>query len=169
METLLSSVLPWPVKYWCYVSVFLFVEEFYLSVPENYHYLNQSGCVTDRTISDQESFREVIVSYSPIFLYKDDSNPTSTPAKKKKKMKLMTFIFCFKKIFNNHICTALQEEVFSFYSKSWKGILSLRRWVNVCIQERWGLAWNSVQKNETKEKSRVWHWSKQIICFRAYN
>lgn len=90
---------------------FLFVEEFYLSVPRNYHYLNQSGCVTDRTISDQESFREVIVSYSPIFLYKDDSNPTSTPAKKKKKkrMKLMTFIFCFKKIFNNHICTALQE------------------------------------------------------------
>lgn len=84
-------------------------------------------------------------------------------------MKLMTFIFCFKKIFNNHICTALQEEVFSFYSKSWKGILSLRRWVNVCIQERWGLAWNSVQKNETKEKSQVWHWSKQIICFRAYN
>ena len=85
METLLSSVLSWPVKYWCYVFVFLSVEEFYLSVPENYHYLNQSGCVTDRTISDQESFREVIVSYLPIFLYKGDSTPTPTPAKKKKK------------------------------------------------------------------------------------
>uniref|UniRef100_A0A452V8R7 Unconventional myosin-X n=1 Tax=Ursus maritimus TaxID=29073 RepID=A0A452V8R7_URSMA len=35
-------------------------EEFYLSVPENYHYLSQSGCVEDKTISDQESFREVI-------------------------------------------------------------------------------------------------------------
>ena len=80
---LLSSILSWPVKYWCYVFVFLFVEEFYLSVPENYHYLNQSGCVTDRTISDQESFREVIVSYLPIFLYKGDSTSTPTPAKKK--------------------------------------------------------------------------------------
>uniref|UniRef100_A0A4X1TKA4 Unconventional myosin-X n=1 Tax=Sus scrofa TaxID=9823 RepID=A0A4X1TKA4_PIG len=37
-------------------------EEFYLSVPENYHYLNQSGCVADKTINDQESFREVIVN-----------------------------------------------------------------------------------------------------------
>uniref|UniRef100_A0A2K6TYV4 Unconventional myosin-X n=1 Tax=Saimiri boliviensis boliviensis TaxID=39432 RepID=A0A2K6TYV4_SAIBB len=37
-------------------------EEFYLSTPENYHYLNQSGCVEDKTISDQESFREVIVT-----------------------------------------------------------------------------------------------------------
>lgn len=37
-------------------------EEFYLSVPENYHYLNQSGCQEDKTISDQESFREVITA-----------------------------------------------------------------------------------------------------------
>ncbi|XP_045643119.1 LOW QUALITY PROTEIN: unconventional myosin-X [Ursus americanus] len=37
-------------------------EEFYLSVPENYHYLSQSGCVEDKTISDQESFREVITA-----------------------------------------------------------------------------------------------------------
>uniref|UniRef100_A0A452V929 Unconventional myosin-X n=1 Tax=Ursus maritimus TaxID=29073 RepID=A0A452V929_URSMA len=35
-------------------------EEFYLSVPENYHYLSQSGCVEDKTISDQESFREEV-------------------------------------------------------------------------------------------------------------
>lgn len=35
-------------------------EEFYLSLPENYHYLNQSGCTEDKTISDQESFRQVI-------------------------------------------------------------------------------------------------------------
>lgn len=46
---------------------FIFIEEFYLSVPENYHYLSQSGCVEDKTISDQESFREVIVSYFLIF------------------------------------------------------------------------------------------------------
>ena len=100
METLLSSILSWTVKYWCYVFVFLFVEEFYLSVPENYHYLNQSGCVTDRTISDQESFREVIVSYLPIFLYKGDSTPHPATPQKKEWKKLMIFIFCFKKIFN---------------------------------------------------------------------
>nr|XP_010586381.2 unconventional myosin-X isoform X2 [Loxodonta africana] len=35
-------------------------EEFYLSIPENYHYLNQSGCIEDKTINDQESFKEVI-------------------------------------------------------------------------------------------------------------
>lgn len=51
------------------VFLFLSVEEFYLSVPENYHYLNQSGCVEDKTISDKESFREVIVSYFLIFPY----------------------------------------------------------------------------------------------------
>ena len=81
-ETLLSSVLSWPVKYWCYIFVFLSVEEFYLSVPENYHYLNQSGCVTDRTISDQESFREVIVSYLPIFFIRV-TPPPPPPLQKK--------------------------------------------------------------------------------------
>lgn len=37
-------------------------DAFYLSVPENYHYLNQSGCIVDKTISDKDSFKEVIVS-----------------------------------------------------------------------------------------------------------
>lgn len=37
-------------------------DAFYLSVPENYHYLNQSGCIADKTISDKDSFKEVIVS-----------------------------------------------------------------------------------------------------------
>lgn len=37
-------------------------DAFYLSVPENYHYLNQSGCVLDKTINDKESFREVITA-----------------------------------------------------------------------------------------------------------
>uniref|UniRef100_A0A8V0X7R8 Myosin X n=1 Tax=Gallus gallus TaxID=9031 RepID=A0A8V0X7R8_CHICK len=35
-------------------------DAFYLSVPENYHYLNQSGCIVDKTISDKDSFKEVI-------------------------------------------------------------------------------------------------------------
>lgn len=56
---------------------FFFVEEFYLSVPENYHYLNQSGCMEDKTISDQESFREVIVSYSLVFPVKSDPQEAS--------------------------------------------------------------------------------------------
>lgn len=34
-------------------------EAFYLLNPENYHYLNQSGCTADRTINDKESFHEV--------------------------------------------------------------------------------------------------------------
>nr|XP_034981775.1 unconventional myosin-X isoform X1 [Zootoca vivipara] len=37
-------------------------DAFYLSVPENYHYLNQSGCVADKTINDKESFKEVITA-----------------------------------------------------------------------------------------------------------
>ncbi|XP_012413194.1 unconventional myosin-X [Trichechus manatus latirostris] len=54
-------------------------EEFYLSMPENYHYLNQSGCTEDKTINDHESFKEVIApmiiaeswwSRSPHFLYR---------------------------------------------------------------------------------------------------
>ncbi|XP_021402400.1 unconventional myosin-X [Lonchura striata] len=37
-------------------------DAFYLSVPENYHYLNQSGCIVDKTISDKDSFKEVITA-----------------------------------------------------------------------------------------------------------
>ncbi|XP_039920616.1 unconventional myosin-X [Hirundo rustica] len=37
-------------------------DAFYLSVPENYHYLNQSGCIADKTISDKDSFKEVITA-----------------------------------------------------------------------------------------------------------
>lgn len=44
---------------------FLSLDAFYLSVPENYHYLNQSGCIADKTISDKDSFKEVIVSCFP--------------------------------------------------------------------------------------------------------
>ncbi|XP_058917904.1 unconventional myosin-X [Kogia breviceps] len=47
-------------------------EEFYLSVPENYHYLNQSGCVGDKTISDQESFREVITAMEVMQFSKEE-------------------------------------------------------------------------------------------------
>ncbi|KAM5158485.1 unconventional myosin-X [Mantella aurantiaca] len=34
-------------------------EAFYLLQTEKYHYLNQSGCFTDETISDKETFQEV--------------------------------------------------------------------------------------------------------------
>ncbi|XP_068092821.1 unconventional myosin-X [Hyperolius riggenbachi] len=34
-------------------------EAFYLLQAEKYHYLNQSGCITDETISDKETFQEV--------------------------------------------------------------------------------------------------------------
>uniref|UniRef100_A0A670ZTH5 Myosin X n=1 Tax=Pseudonaja textilis TaxID=8673 RepID=A0A670ZTH5_PSETE len=37
-------------------------DAFYLSAPENYHYLNQSGCVADKTINDAEAFKEVITA-----------------------------------------------------------------------------------------------------------
>ncbi|KAJ7338426.1 hypothetical protein JRQ81_012074 [Phrynocephalus forsythii] len=37
-------------------------DAFYLSAPENYHYLNQSGCVADKTINDKDSFKEVIMA-----------------------------------------------------------------------------------------------------------
>nr|XP_010955573.1 unconventional myosin-X [Camelus bactrianus] len=47
-------------------------EEFYLSVPENYHYLNQSGCVGDKTINDQESFREVITAMEVMQFSKEE-------------------------------------------------------------------------------------------------
>lgn len=45
------------------------LDAFYLSVPENYHYLNQSGCIADKTISDKDSFKEVIVSCFPSSLH----------------------------------------------------------------------------------------------------
>lgn len=47
-------------------------EEFYLSVPENYHYLNQSGCLEDKTISDQESFQEVITAMEVMQFSKEE-------------------------------------------------------------------------------------------------
>ncbi|XP_055964932.1 unconventional myosin-X isoform X1 [Sorex fumeus] len=47
-------------------------EEFYLSVPENYHYLNQSGYMEDKTISDQESFREVITAMEVMQFRKEE-------------------------------------------------------------------------------------------------
>ncbi|XP_018413949.1 PREDICTED: unconventional myosin-X [Nanorana parkeri] len=34
-------------------------EAFYLLQTEKYHYLNQSGCITDESISDKETFQEV--------------------------------------------------------------------------------------------------------------
>ncbi|XP_003466776.4 unconventional myosin-X isoform X3 [Cavia porcellus] len=47
-------------------------EEFYLSVPENYHYLNQSGCIEDKTINDQQSFRDVITAMEVMQFSKDE-------------------------------------------------------------------------------------------------
>ncbi|XP_060047912.1 unconventional myosin-X [Erinaceus europaeus] len=47
-------------------------EEFYLSVPEDYHYLNQSGCVKDKTISDQESFQEVTAAMEVMQFSKEE-------------------------------------------------------------------------------------------------
>ncbi|XP_020864292.1 unconventional myosin-X [Phascolarctos cinereus] len=47
-------------------------EEFYLSVPENYHYLNQSGCVTDATINDKESFKDVITAMEVMQFSKEE-------------------------------------------------------------------------------------------------
>ncbi|XP_053322298.1 unconventional myosin-X [Spea bombifrons] len=34
-------------------------EAFYLLQAEKYHYLNQSGCITDETMSDKETFQEI--------------------------------------------------------------------------------------------------------------
>uniref|UniRef100_A0A2I3GWB3 Myosin X n=1 Tax=Nomascus leucogenys TaxID=61853 RepID=A0A2I3GWB3_NOMLE len=52
-------------------------EEFYLSTPENYHYLNQSGCVEDKTISDQESFREVTTAMDVMQFSKEEVREVS--------------------------------------------------------------------------------------------
>lgn len=41
-------------------------------MPENYHYLNQSGCIEDKTISDQESFREVITAMAVMQFSKEE-------------------------------------------------------------------------------------------------
>ncbi|PKU48602.1 unconventional myosin-x- hypothetical protein [Limosa lapponica baueri] len=45
---------------------------FYLSVPENYHYLNQSGCIADKTISDKDSFKEVITAMEVMQFSKEE-------------------------------------------------------------------------------------------------
>ncbi|XP_048223998.1 unconventional myosin-X isoform X1 [Perognathus longimembris pacificus] len=47
-------------------------EEFYLSVPENYHYLNQSGCTEDKTINDKTSFKEVIMAMEVMQFSKEE-------------------------------------------------------------------------------------------------
>uniref|UniRef100_A0A2K5KXY3 Myosin X n=1 Tax=Cercocebus atys TaxID=9531 RepID=A0A2K5KXY3_CERAT len=57
--------------------LFFIYKEFYLSTPENYHYLNQSGCVEDKTISDQESFREVITAMDVMQFSKEEVREVS--------------------------------------------------------------------------------------------
>lgn len=47
-------------------------DAFYLSVPEHYHYLNQSGCVADKTINDKDSFKEVITAMEVMQFSKED-------------------------------------------------------------------------------------------------
>ncbi|XP_059584607.1 unconventional myosin-X isoform X3 [Alligator mississippiensis] len=47
-------------------------EAFYLSVPENYHYLNQSECIADKTINDADSFREVIMAMQVMQFTKEE-------------------------------------------------------------------------------------------------
>ncbi|KAM6222253.1 unconventional myosin-X [Rhynchocyon petersi] len=47
-------------------------EEFYLSKPEHYHYLNQSGCTEDRTINDQEFFQEVMTAMEVMQFSKEE-------------------------------------------------------------------------------------------------
>ncbi|XP_010159539.1 PREDICTED: unconventional myosin-X-like, partial [Eurypyga helias] len=47
-------------------------DAFYLSVPENYHYLNQSGCIADKTISDKDSFKEVITAMEVMQFSKEE-------------------------------------------------------------------------------------------------
>ncbi|XP_068957507.1 unconventional myosin-X [Petaurus breviceps papuanus] len=47
-------------------------EEFYLSAPENYHYLNQSGCIADSTINDKESFKDVTTAMEVMQFSKEE-------------------------------------------------------------------------------------------------
>uniref|UniRef100_A0A452HY63 Uncharacterized protein n=2 Tax=Gopherus agassizii TaxID=38772 RepID=A0A452HY63_9SAUR len=47
-------------------------DAFYLSVPEHYHYLNQSGCVADKTINDKDSFKEVITAMEVMQFSKEE-------------------------------------------------------------------------------------------------
>ena len=44
-----------------YIHMYLLfsAERLYLSEPESYHYLNQSGCVNDPTINDANDFSKV--------------------------------------------------------------------------------------------------------------
>ena len=39
----------------------VFLEKYHLLSPEAYHYLNQSGCVSDPTINDQSDFARMKV------------------------------------------------------------------------------------------------------------
>ncbi|XP_032645645.1 unconventional myosin-X [Chelonoidis abingdonii] len=47
-------------------------DAFYLSVPEHYHYLNQSGCVADKTINDKDSFKEVTTAMEVMQFSKEE-------------------------------------------------------------------------------------------------
>uniref|UniRef100_A0A8C8SUW9 Myosin X n=1 Tax=Pelusios castaneus TaxID=367368 RepID=A0A8C8SUW9_9SAUR len=47
-------------------------DAFYLSVPEHYHYLNQSGCIADKTINDKDSFKEVITAMEVMKFSKEE-------------------------------------------------------------------------------------------------
>ncbi|XP_050793578.1 unconventional myosin-X [Gopherus flavomarginatus] len=47
-------------------------DAFYLSVPEHYHYLNQSGCIADKTINDKDSFKEVITAMEVMQFSKEE-------------------------------------------------------------------------------------------------
>lgn len=148
VTTVFSFVWSWPVKDWGCVFLFLFVEEFYLSVPENYHYLNQSGCVADKTINDQESFREVIVSNFPIFLYSGWPKRKREPA----------FIFCFKTVLFFFLIKKIITSQLLFKNRSFllfpsHGILSLEDgWVSD-IQEMSGCLGTSFRK--TKQNHRL--------------
>lgn len=42
---------------YCYA----FLERLHLQAPESYHYLSQSGCVSDPTINDQQDFVRIKV------------------------------------------------------------------------------------------------------------
>lgn len=61
-----------------YLKIFIFfvysTEAFYLLQTEKYHYLNQSGCITDETISDKETFQEVKVRLFLLLWAHDEYN-----------------------------------------------------------------------------------------------
>ena len=43
------------------LSLFQYSDQLRLSSPENYRYLNQSGCIWDETLDDKTSFDHVLV------------------------------------------------------------------------------------------------------------